>query len=267
MSDDLGKDVLPLPGEAIDPVAMARRDLKKALPRRFYTRAEAVEQGAAFVLHLDGRPAKTPAKQLLALPTQAAAEAIAAEWREISDTIDPAAMPLTRLANSALDGVALQSAEVTDEILRYAGSDLLCYRADAPEALVKAQAAAWDPLLAFVEEKLGARFICAEGVMFVAQPEPALIAVRDAVGRIAARGPSMFFALAALNVMTTLTGSALIALAVGLREISAEAAWRAAHVDEDFQMHIWGADEEALRRRARRWSEMEAAARLLDLVS
>jgi len=268
MSDDpldaFLNEMAPSDGEPIDPVAMARRDLQKALPKRFYKEAKAQAQDGAFVLLLDGRAAKTPARNKLALPTLAAAEAVAAEWAGQDDIIDPLAMPLTRIVNSAIDGVAREMGATADEIAKFAGSDLVCYRAGDPEALVRAQAAAWDPVLAFARERLGARFICAEGVIFVEQPEPARRAVQETVKRIAQGGPA---ALSALHVMTTLTGSALIALAVAHGELTPEEAWAAAHVDEDFQMRIWGADEEALRRRARRWKEMEAAAMLWGLVT
>jgi chaperone required for assembly of F1-ATPase len=258
-------DGLPQHGGPIDPVEMARADLRKPLPRRFYAAVAVAPQAGGHGVLLDGRGARTPARQPLVLPTEAAAEAVAAEWRSQAEVIDPAAMPLTRLANTALDGVAAQIAPTVAEIVNYAGSDLVCYRAGEPEALVVAQAAAWDPILSFAREALGARFVCAEGVVFVAQPAPALAAVRAAVESIAA-APAAPFRLAALHVMTTLTGSALVALAVAHAAMTAENAWTAAHVDEDHQMRLWGADDEALARRARRWAEMDAAVRLWGLT-
>ena len=266
MRDDLLSGLLPHGGEPIDPVAMARRDMQKNLPRRFYKTATVAERDGAFAILLDGRPAKTPARHPLALPTRAAAEALAGEWNAQGELIDPALMPLTRIVNSALDGVGGQIDAVVAEIAKYGGSDLVCYRAADPEALVRAQAAAWDPLLVFAREGLGARLICAEGVIFVEQPAPALAALRDAVAAVARSGAGSPIALAALHVMTTLTGSLVIALAVVHGEIAVADAWRAAHVDEDFQMQVWGADEEALRRRERRWVDMEAAANLWRLV-
>lgn len=267
MNDDLAKDLAPRIGEPIDPVAMARRDLQKSLPKRFYNEARAEARDEAFVLLLDGRVAKTPARNLLALPTLAAAEAVAAEWAAQDDLIDPAMMPLTRIVNSAIDGVALNRAATAAEIVKFAGSDLICYRAGEPEALARAQAAAWDPVLDFAREKLRARFICAEGVIFVEQPAQALAAFAEAIERFSRRGPAAPFILASLHVMTTLTGSALIALAVAYGALTAGEAWTAAHVDEEFQIGIWGADEEAMLRRARRWTEMAAAANLLRLVA
>lgn len=265
MRDDLSKDLLPTHGEPIDPAEMARRDQRKALPKRFYSQAGVEARDGVFALALDGRPARTPARGLLALPTRAAAEALAAEWAAQGELIDPATMPMTRLVNSALDGVASQMAETAAEIVKFAGSDLVCYRAAEPASLVIEQARAWNPVLDFARDRLGARFALAEGVMFVAQPEAALAAVASAVESIA-RGPAGALRLAALSVMTSLTGSALIALAVAHEAMSAEEGWRAAHVDEDFQIRAWGADEEAAARREKRRLDMLAAARLFALA-
>jgi chaperone required for assembly of F1-ATPase len=256
------------PAGAADPIAMARRDLKKALPGRFYKEVTVQQRDGTFVLLLDGRAAKSPGKNYLALPCLAAARALADEWSAQGETIDPAAMPLTRIVNSAIDGVACRLDATVDEIARYAGADLVCYRAAGPRTLTEAQAAAWDPVLAFAREKLGAHFICTEGVVFVEQPEPVRVrgAVKEAVKQIANSGPAAPFALAALHVMTTLTGSVLLALAVAHGKLTSIEAWVAAHVDEDFEMRAWGEDAEASRRRARQWREMEAAARLFQAV-
>ena len=244
----------------IDPVAMARRDLKKALPRRFYTSAgtaPAAEGG--FAVLLDGRRVRTPAKSVLVVPSEALAEALVAEWLAQGEIIEPDTMPLTRLANSALDGVAHARDETIAEVAKFAETDLVCYRAGEPATLVAAQSAAWDPVLAFARDTLQARFICADGVMYVSQPEPALAAVRRALEAEAA-GPAGDLRLAALSVMTSLTGSVLLALAVSLGHLSAAAAWRAAHVDEDHQIAIWGQDADAAARREGRRRDMEAAA-------
>jgi chaperone required for assembly of F1-ATPase len=240
---------------------MARRDQQKALPKRFYAEASVGPVDGGFELLLDGRPAHTPGRNRIVLPTAAAAELVAQEWRAQVDIVDPSTMPVTRIVNSALDGVAREMDAVRDEIVRYAGSDLVCYRASEPEGLVQSQALLWDPVLAFAREDLGARMILAEGVMFAAQPDHAIAAVRRAVEEIA--GP---LALASLHVMTTLTGSALIALAVARGRMDPQGAWAATHADEDFQMRIWGGDAEALARRERRWTEMKAAADLYGAV-
>ena len=158
-----------------------------------------------------------------------------------------------------------QMADVEAEIVKYAASDLICYRAGAPESLAAAQSTAWDPLVAFARDKLGAKFALAEGVMFIEQPQEALDAFARAVRDYVGEGASAPLRLAALHVMTTLTGSAVIALATALRELDVAMAWNAANVDEDWQMRAWGADAEALARRAARLEEFEAAATLSRL--
>jgi chaperone required for assembly of F1-ATPase len=263
MRDDLSTDIFISP-EQRDPLKAARKDARRALPKRFYKDVAVLEEPNGFAIGLDARKLKTPAKANLILPVHAAAEAIAEEWRAQSEDIDPRTMPLTRLVNSALDGVARDVPSVIEDIVRYAGSDLVCYRAAEPEGLVAAQSQMWDPVLAFAREELGARFICVEGITFAEQPPRAIAAVRDAIVQSTGERP---LAVAALHVMTTLTGSVLLALAVARQELTPDAAWDAAHVDEDFQMRVWGADVEALERRARRFKEMQAAAQLLHFVS
>ncbi len=246
-----------------DPMRAAQAAMRPAGIKRFFKAAsvgEADEGG--FALLLDGRRARTPAKKPLILPTRALAETIAAEWAGQGEAIDPAKMPLTRLANSALDGVAAALGATRAEIAGYAGSDLLCYRAAAPEALLAAEAAAFDPVLEWAEEALGAKFLVGEGVVHVRQPESALEAVRAALDAIASP-----FALAALHVMTSLTGSVLLALAVARGRLNAQEAWRIAHVGEDFQIAQWGEDEEAKARRAARSRDFEAAARVVGAAA
>ena len=238
-----------------NPMRAAQTNMRPPLPKRFYKSAGVAARDGGFALELDGRPARTPAKNPLVLPTRALAELIAAEWDAQTETIDPGAMPATRLANSAIDGVKPKMRAVRDEIASYAGADLLCYRAGEPDALIIAQAASWDPVLDWAHDELGARFILSEGVRHVEQPEPTLRAISAALEAI--DDP---FALAALHVMTTLMGSALLALAVAKARLAAEEAWRAAHIDEDFQIGRWGEDAEAAARREARWRDMAAAA-------
>lgn len=241
-----------------DPMRAAQANMRPARLKRFFKAASVGEVDGGFALLLDGRRARTPAKNPLILPTRALAEAIAAEWAGQGERIDPAAMPLTRLANSAIDGVAATMEATRAETAGYAGADLLCYRAEAPEALVAAEAAAFDPVLDWAGQALGAKFLVGAGVVHVRQRESALHAVRVALEAI--KDP---FALAALHVMTSLTGSVLLALAFTRRSLSAEEAWRIAHVAEDFQIAQWGEDEEAKARRAARWRDFEAAARVV----
>jgi chaperone required for assembly of F1-ATPase len=211
-------------------------------------------------LLLDGKPVRTPAKRELRLPTRALAQAIADEWAAQGERIDPASMPLTKLANSSIDGVASRAGEVRAEIVKYAGSDLICYRAEGPRQLMERQAEHWDPVLAWAREAHGAALTTVQGIMPIRQPPAATEAVAKA---IASHDP---FRLAAIHVMTTLMGSALLALAHAHGRLSAEAAWAAAHVDEDWQISQWGEDAEAKARRDRRWVEMQAASRLLALL-
>ena len=171
-------------------------------------------------------------------------------------------MPLTRMSNTAIDGVAEQMPAVADEVKTYLASDLLAYRAADPASLVAAQARSWDPVLDWARDRFGARFILAEGVTFVAQPPATLAAMGAVVDGIVGQGAGAPFRLAALNVMTTLTGSALLALAVMHGRLTPDAAWAAAHVDEVFQESQWGSDAEALQRRNHRWADMKAAATL-----
>jgi chaperone required for assembly of F1-ATPase len=227
--------------------------MRAPLPKRFYKDVSLRQEGGVWQLQLDGREIKTPGKRKLALPSRAVAEGLAEEWRAQEGVIDPGSMPLTRIANSAIEGVAGAMAEVAADIVAFAGSDLVCYRAAGPEALVARQSAAWDPVVAWASETLRARFVLAEGVMPVEQPQTALDQVAAAVAPLDA------FGLAGLHVATTLTGSALLALAVMKRRLSPEQAWAAAHVDEDYQIEMWGEDTEARSRRAYRWSEMQAA--------
>lgn len=215
-------------------------------------------EAGQFRLRLDGRPARTPARNALAVPCRRIAAALEEEWNRQGERIDPATMPVTRLANSAIDGVAPRMEEIRAEVLAYAGADLLCYRAGEPERLAALQARHWDPVLAWAERRLGARFALAEGIMHVPQPVETLAAFAAALE--AFEDP---FVLAGLHVATTLTGSALLALALAEGEIGVDAAWAAAHVDEDWNMLLWGEDAEALARRARRFEEFRAAALVL----
>jgi chaperone required for assembly of F1-ATPase len=231
-----------------------------ALPKRFYQDAVARPEESGFVLALDGRPARTPGRNVLALPTQALGDAVAAEWSAQGATIDPSTMPLTRLANTAIDGVSREMDAVRAELSRYAGSDLVMYRAGDPVPLVAAQAGAWDPVLDWARGALGARFVLSEGVTFVTQPEGSLARIREALDAEASP-----FRLASLHFATTLTGSVLIALMHAAGAITADAAWRTAHVDELFQESRWGLDEEAAERRRRREAEFNAASRMLHL--
>ena len=238
------------------------REPAPSRPRRFYRLAAVASRPAGFALELDGRGARTPAKRDLMLPTEAAARALADEWNAQADIVDPAAMPLTRLANSAIDGVADQMNAVSDEVKAYVSSDLLLYRAGEPAQLVAEETRLWDPVIDWAGDTFGARFILAEGVSFVVQPAATLAAMVDAVDAAVGTDAAAPLRLAALHVMTTLTGSALLGLAVCDGFLTIEQAWTAAHVDELFQESRWGRDAEAVERRDRRFADMSAAAML-----
>jgi len=229
--------------------------------KRFYKTATVAEQeDGAFQIHLDGRKIKTPAGHPLAVPTRALAEAIAEEWNAQGETVLPLSLFFTRLANSAADAVAPREAEVVDEITGFAASDLLCYRAASPVELAAEQARYWDPVLAFILRRYDAPFEVTKSLNHVVQPGASLNAIRRAV---AAYGP---FRLAALHMLTTLTGSALLALAHADGFLGTKAAWDAAHVDERWQAAQWGEDHEAAERLKRRFEDFEKASRFFSLA-
>lgn len=243
--------------EPKSPIVTAQSKAKVELPRRFYTEAAAQAHERGFAVALDGRVARTPAGKPLALTERSIVEALAAEWQAQGEHIDPATMPLTRLVNAAIDRVAAEMEAVRAEIVKYAGSDLLCYRAEGPQSLVAAQERAWNPLIAWAKDELGARFVLAEGIVHTPQPETTIAAMHQALAGFGA------LSLAAIHMITTLTGSAILALAVGRGELSAADAWAAAYVDEDWQMAQWGRDETALAQRAARYADLLAAASVL----
>jgi chaperone required for assembly of F1-ATPase len=252
------KSLLDEMAEGRGPMQRAQAAMRPALPKRFYKEAQAVERDGSFVLELDGKAARTPARHPLAAPNRAIGDLLAAEWNALGEIIDPAKMPLTRLLNVAIDRVASEGEAVATDIANYAGTDLVCYRAVEPEELLQAQADAWNPVLGWAHEALGARLALSQGVTHVQQPDNALTAVRAEIDRL----PKPF-GLAAVATVTVLTGSVLIALMLARGAISADAAWAAAHVDEDWNVAKWGEDAEATQRRAARKAEFDAAAKVL----
>jgi len=255
--------------QADNPVEAVRRAVRPVRQRRFYkvVTIAAGENGqgqSGYAVQLDGKPARTPAGRPLAAPVPELARALAQEWEAQGEHIDPAKMPRTRLANTIIDGVATARGQVAAEIRKYLGSDLVFYRAEAPAPLRARQAQNWDPILAWARQALGANFQIAIGVVHVTQSTAALEAAASAIPDDP--GPDDDWRLGALHVATTLTGSALIALALMRGVISADAAWAAAHVDEDWNMAQWGRDEVALQRRAFRFAEFQAAAVVLRVL-
>ncbi|MEF2551405.1 ATP12 family protein [Aurantimonas sp. A2-1-M11] len=228
------------------------------LPKRFYTDVTLAPSDTGYAILLDGRPVKTPGRRPLAVPMRRAAEIVAAEWDAQRERIDPATMPMTRLVNTVIEAIADDPNPVRDDLARYIETDLLFYRAGSPHRLVVRQREMWDPVLDWARETFGGRYLLTEGVMHVGQPPAGIAAFRERLASI--DDP---FRVAALHQVTTLTGSALLALAVAERHLSAADAWMRAHVDEDWNIDQWGADDEASARREMRWQEMQVASVLL----
>lgn len=224
--------------------------------KRFYTDVTAID-GA---IRLDGRAVKTPARAPLALPTAALADAVAGEWRAQGQAIDPRSMPMTGLANAAIDRVAGDPDGFAGPIAAYAETDLLCYRADAPPDLVRRQQATWDPLLAWARTRYDVHFVVTDGIVHAAQPPETIARLGTALH---ARTP---FALAAMQPLVTIGGSLVTALALAEGEIAADAAFAATHLDELWQAEQWGEDTLAIQARTARRDDFLAAARFLSLL-
>ena len=239
-----------------DPRESARASARTPQRKRFYKEASVTEAEGGFAITLDGKPIRTPSRRQVVIPSRELADAVAAEWAAQGETIDPVTMPLTRVANSVVEGVVDRVELVAEDLAKYFESDLLFYRAGHPEGLVAREAAHWDPVLFWAAETLGAHFILSEGVMHVKQPDEAVEAARAAL-------PGDAWSVAALHVVTTLTGSALLALALAHGVRDAGQVWAAAHVDEDWNIEQWGLDEEAASRRAARLRDFEAAVAVL----
>lgn len=215
---------------------------------------------AALGVRLDDRPVRTPGRAPLLLPTAALAEAIADEWRAVTDDIDPRAMPLTGLTNAAIDRIAPDTAGFAAGLAAYGESDLLCYRADGPPDLVARQAALWDPPLDWARERYDVHFEIVTGVIHRSQPD----AMIERLGAAIAARPA--FELAPLSPIVTITGSLVLGLALAERAMEADAVWAAANLDEDWQAEKWGEDDLAVKARETRRRDFDAAARFLSLV-
>ncbi len=228
--------------------------------RRFYE-AVSVEAGAGgWQVRLDGRPVRTPARGLLTVPGQRLAEAMAAEWAAQDGAIKPDTMPLTQLASTAIDRVAPHRERIIDDVAGYARTDLLCYRAPSPRELAMRQHARWQPLLDWAASELRAALYATEGVIAVAQPESSLSAIRRAVAAVDD------FRLAALHVFTTVSGSAVAALALLHGRVDADEAWEISQLDENWQIEQWGEEESSAKRRRYLKAELDSAARFMTLL-
>lgn len=224
--------------------------------RRFWKDVAIVDRA----IRLDDRPVKTPARAALVLPTDILARAVAEEWRAVGEEVDPRSMPFTGLANAAIDIVSPAPAPFAANLARYAGTDLLCYRATMPEPLVVRQAMTWDPLLAWARGRYDIHFELVEGVMHRPQPPATLDRLGEAVH---ARGA---FALAALAPIVTISGSLVAALALIEGAVDVETVWRASQLDEDWQAEMWGDDPLAAGARNERHRDLHAAARFLEML-
>ena len=229
--------------------------------KRFWKEAEVVEAGEGFGIALDGRRVKAPGRADLVVPTQALADAIAAEWRECGETVDPRAMPLTGLANAAIERVAPDRQAFAAGLARYAESDLTCYRAEGPAALVARQAESWDALLAWARRRYDVDFACVTGVMHVPQPEETVRKLGHTVAMLDD------FRLAGLSPLVTIGGSLVAALAVLEEMMPAGDAWEAVSLDDRWQLEQWGDDAEARAALDARRHDFLAAARFLGLLS
>jgi chaperone required for assembly of F1-ATPase len=230
--------------------------------KRFWKGVEVRREGDGWAILLDQRPVKTPARAALEVPTQALAEAIADEWRSVESEgeIDPRAMPLTGLANAAIDRVAPDAQALADSLARYAEADLLCYRAEAPSKLVERQSKAWDALLGWARRRYDVDFVITQGIVHVEQPAASIERLVHAVAALDA------FRLAGLSPLVTIGGSVVAALALLEKAVTPEQAWEAVTIDERWQIEQWGADADAEQALAIRRSDFLAAARFLSLL-
>ena len=228
--------------------------------KRFWKQARAVEAEDGWTVELDGKPLRTPARQALSVPSAALAEAIADEWNCGGETIDPRAMPLTGIANAAIDRVAPDSARFAEGLASYGESDLACYRADSPRELVERQEKSWDNLLAWARRRFDVDFATTSGIVHVAQPGATTRQLGHAVAALDA------FRLAALSPLVTIGGSLVAALAVAEGALTPDRAWDAVTIDEQWQREQWGADAEAEAVLENRRRDFLAAARFLELL-
>lgn len=249
-------------GEARSPEAAAQEAMRPKLIKRFFKNAAAhpLDDGT-FAVQLDGKSLKTPAHRTLALPNQAAAQIVVDEWQAQENEINPALMPATRLANTGCDGIKDDPQAVIDDMVKFAFSDLLCYRVDGPQELVELQKKYWDPILKWSCEELSACFESTAALVQIPQSEASVAIIAK---ELAAFDHPII--LAAMHTFTNLTGSVVITAALVKGKVDAEQAWKIAHVDENWNISRWGEDFEAERRRAGRWLEMQAAYGLFKAI-
>ena len=227
--------------------------------KRFYKDVSVCEKEDHFAVLLDGKTIKTPEKKLCVMPTEVMANKIAEEWREQGEDINPGSMPITKLMNTAIDRVGGRRTELIEELVEYAGTDQLCYRADHPPELIEQQNSCWDPLLKKITVAHGVELKTTCGVVFVQQPKEQMDKIRN---YLAAIGD---FPLMAFYMMTTVTGSVTIGINLFEGHITADEAWNAGQLDENFQISQWGTDAEAEERRNNLKLELDNANLFLSL--
>jgi chaperone required for assembly of F1-ATPase len=228
--------------------------------KRFWKDVAVEREDGGWTIKLDGRKVKTPARASLLVPKEALADAIANEWRSVGETIDPRAMPLTGLANAAIDRVAPARQAFAQGLAEYAEADLACYRADGPRELIARQEQSWDELLGWARRRFDVDFVTTSGLMHVAQPQATVEQLAHAV---AALDP---FRLAGLSPLVTIGGSLIAALAVLEKALTPEQAWDVVSVDDRWQLEQWGSDKEAEKALESRRRDFFAAARFLELL-
>lgn len=229
--------------------------------KRFYKDVTVAEDAGGWAVRLDGRAMKTPAKAAQILPTRSLAEAIAEEWQAQGEEIVPDSMPITRLANSVIDGVTSRKLDILDEIARYGDTDLVCYWAEHPQALVARQARAWSPLLDWLKTQYGIKLVSTSGIMHVPQDPADLARLKAVLAEI--EDPWM---IGPLHMLTTGAGSVVIALAVYAGHLDAEAAFTLSEIDDAYQRELWGEDAEAAQRWNRLQADIRMCARFIELI-
>lgn len=229
--------------------------------KRFYTKVAVAPCENGYKILLDERQLRTPARQILSVPSRPLADAIGEEWDAQKETINPETMPLTRLCNTVIDGVVANRDAVVADIASYAAHDAICYRAEGPAKLAARQSETWDPIIDWAQDQFGVRWVCAVGVMPVEQPHDA---TRSVSQKLETFDP---FTLAALHELTALSGSSLLAIARQAGVLSFDAFWQAANIDEDWQIEQWGTDDEAQAQRKDRTEQARSADRLLHLLN
>ena len=226
--------------------------------KRFYSSATTAPLDNSFIVELDGCPIKSPGRQLIQLPCEKLADQLAIEWRQQKKFIDTDTMPLMQFASMVSDHITPQPDEARAEIVKYAHSDLLCYRVSEPDSLVERQNLQWDPVLVQFREKLTIEFATSVGIQYVEQNEKCMSRFASLIA------PLESYKLGAVHLVTVMTGSAALAVALSKNWLTPQVAWKLAHLDEDFQAELWGEDDDAIHRRQRRYAEYSAAVRVFE---